>query len=307
MDFDVTPETNTYPSYPRMTGSSDLSGGMNSGSLDPTVYAGAETGTDGEKKKGPNLFLFGAIAVIALTTIITIGFFMYLNSQGAHADTNEQDITLGEELAESRPRIRATQGPSPTLVLPTIPRSPTPTPIGVTNIPTPTIHRSDLNNALIAMSGTPVQARNKWEIIFTKGTYSSRDFSGSAVKKVTGTLFTPIAKGKMVCIAADQTFFNRKVSETTIARLCDENTPTPVTRRLNCTPYNPATGIQVSAELFPGDSCDDPNATVAVGETYVMAVRVWYNCKGNQQASTVPESWCEDSREVFSYDLTYTN
>lgn len=299
MNYDVIPDTS---SYPRISGAADLNGGINSGAVDPLAYAEGSSGDDTDKKKN-RAILFITIGVVVVMTVIAIGFFMYLNSQ----DTRASESVEFEPIEQTPPSARRpTREPEPTHVLPTMKPSPTPTPKAVTTFPTPTINRTNQNDRQLRLSQAPGPGRFSWEIIFPKTTYRALDF-GDGRKVISATLYAPIEAGKMVCTAEDQMFFARKVSEKTLARLCDENNPTPVSRRLNCIKYDPDEGVPVQAELLPGDYCENPDTPVKMNQTYVMAVRVWFDCDGNQNASSVPESWCHDYRDVFSYDLYYSN
>lgn len=290
MDYKNVPNTTVYPPEPV-----DLNGGISSGTISPNAYVAAtlQQGDDDPHKSHRGIII-GIIVLIGLMSFGGVGFFFYQNSQRAAASTNESNIsTVVVEVSGSPIQ------PTPTYLLPSVAPSPTIDINASPTVPPPLIQVTET-------LPTPTPQRLAWEIVFEKLYYTSADVTNSIRPSFTGTLKSPFSRGVTICLAQDKIFFTRKKNAKTIERLCDDATPTPSNRTLNCYKYDPDTGIPVTASLYPSSNCSNPTS-VPESTTYVMAATVYYNCSiSGNQTSNVPESACRDQRDVFSYDLTYT-
>lgn len=300
MDFKNVPNTSSYP----VVEPTDPAGGISSGSIDPNAFTGATLQDSDEKPKSNTKLIYAGILILfALMTAGSIAFFFYLNSQNAAASERENKY---QPVAAVQPTARPTItiAPTPTLLLLSITPSPLPTAIPVTIFATPTPQKGSQTDAQNQQQTTGTRAR--WEIAFEKTSYSRTDTNGVINPSFTGTLHTPLVRGKTVCTASHQTFFTEKRDEKTIARLCDDAIPTPVAYSLTCSSYDPDAGIQVSAQLYPKKNCSS-GAEPPESGTYVMAVKVYYDCNVSAGATIAAPSDCTSSRDVFSYDLYYQN
>lgn len=292
MDFRNVPNTSNYSTQEPV----DMNGGIRSTNLSPNAYVAATLNSDDDDKPKHSYkwLLIILIAFFAVLTVGGISFFFYQNSQQAAASITEEYETIVIVPSGATSTIM----PTPTYLLPSLEVTPSPDP-NKSPTPTPTI---------IMYTSTPAPTNSRqyaWEISFDKTTYTSRDVNGATNPRFTGTLKSPFAKNATICLADDQIFFTKKQSSSTIERLCDELTPTPSSRTLKCYQYNPDTGLSVSARLYPVNNC--ASSQTPESGTYVMAVRVYHSCTFSDFKSTATATECPQSREVFSYDLTYTH
>ncbi len=299
MDFLNVPNTTNYPTESEPV---DGSGGISTTAINPNTFVAATMQEDDPKKnKYSKWILIGVIGLFAVISLGATAFFFFSNSRQASANENsyEEIIVVATPMATTIPN---TPIPTPTYLLPSIAPSPTlgPNETPVPTVPTPFVWFTEVP------SPSPLPRRYSWEISFEKQSYTSVEVANRSRPVFKGTMRTPLAKNAVICFADDQTFFAYKKDASTLSRLCDEFTPTPSQRTLDCYKYNPDTGIEVQATLHPYSSCNSSSQPVQSG-TYVMAVRAYYNCKlpGGSMSSVSPTD-CSDSREVFSYDLIYT-
>ncbi len=295
MDFLNVPNTTNYPTESEPV---DGTGGISSTAINPNAFVAATLQEEEPKKASSSkLILIGVISLFAVLSLGGSAYFLFSNSRQASADENTY-----EEVIIVATTVPQTPIPTPTHLLPTIAASPTPG-LGETimpTMPTPFVWFTEVPTP------SPNPRRYSWEISFQKPSYTSAEVSNPSRPEFTGTMRTPLSNNAIICFTEDQSFFAFKKDTSTLSRLCDEFTPTPSQRTLTCYKYNPDTGIDVKATLYPYSSCNTASPPIQSG-TYVMAVRAYYNCKlsgGNM--SGIPATACSDSRDVFSYDLIYT-
>lgn len=295
MDYKNVPNPTSYSSEPI-----DVNGGISSGPISPNAYVAATLNSDEPKHKSSKGIIIAVIVVFALLTIGGIGFFFYQNSQQAAASTNDdpyQTVIVQVTPPTNKPTIE----PTPTYLLPSVALSPTPDPSGPTPTFVPVVQGSP------DPTSGPTPRRMGWEIYFPEMFYTSATASNPSKPRFVGTLKSPFSRDSTICYAQDQVFFTKKKDSTTIQRLCDRLDPTPETRTLTCTKYNPDKGVSLTGYLYPVSNCGNATATIESG-VYVMAATIYSSCTlPGGSMSSVPESACKDKREVFSYDLTYTN